>query len=49
MPRSPRIVPGSASAPFVLPIILRTTAIAPIPRTAAAATGPPDMNATRPG
>ena len=47
-PRSPRIVPGSASFGIVLPTILRTTAIASGPSSATAATGPEVMNSTSP-
>ena len=40
MPRSPRIVPGSASFGIVLPTIFRTTAMASGPSSATAAPGP---------
>jgi hypothetical protein len=44
--RSPRIVPGSAFAGFVAPIVLRIVAIAPSPSTTSAHVGPEVMNST---
>ena len=43
MPKSPRIVPGSASRQFVLPTMRRTTAMASLPSSASATTGPEPM------
>jgi signal peptidase I len=48
MPRSPRMVPGSAWFGMVLPTSFRTTAMASGPSTATAATGPEVMNSTSP-
>ena len=44
--RSPRIVPGSAFAGFVAPIVLRMVAIALSPSTTSAHVGPEVMNST---
>ena len=39
-------MPGSASAGFVAPIVLRIVAIAPSPSTTSASVGPEVMNST---
>lgn len=49
MPKSPRIVPGSASRPLVAPISLRATEIASFPCHAMQTTGPEVTNLMSPG
>jgi len=44
--KSPRIVPGSASAGFVAPIVFRIVAIAPSPSTTSAHVGAEVMKVT---
>ena len=44
--KSPRIEPGSASAGFVAPIVVRVVAIAPSPSSTSASVGAEVMNST---